>query len=326
MPILVGVGRGAGVILKIVAAAVCLAFGVVLVPPIAAARGGASSCVATPIAGEVALDAEQRSNLAVVVATGDQLQVDQKGQVIAVMTALTESSLRNVNHGDAAGPDSRGLFQQRNGWGPLAVRMDPEGASRLFYTALLNVPGWMEMDPWLAAQEVQRSAFSDGRNYKANYLRAQTLVGLSPESMCGPWPAGDTGELPGADAAITRATSLVGQRGYYQLCARLAANIWGRPRAGYVSAAEQWSQMVASGNAHLDRQPPVGGLVFWSTGGVYGHVAVYVGDGRIVSNDIHDQFPGEGGVYLVGLDAIEAKWGATYLGWAPPIYQGPATA
>ncbi len=304
------------------AAAACLALGVVVVPPIAAARGGASgSCAAMPVVGQVALDAEQQLNLAVVVATGDQLRIDVRGKVIAVMTALTESSLRNVDHGDAAGPDSRGLFQQRDGWGPLAVRMDPDGASVLFYTALINVSGWMEMDPWLAAQEVQRSAFSDGRNYKANYARAQELVGLSPESLCQPPPVNDAGELPGAEAAVTRAMGLVGQHGYYQLCARLAANIWGRPRAGYVSAAEQWSQMVASGNTHLDRQPPLGALVFWDTGGIYGHVAVYVGAGRIVSNDIRDQFPGEGGVYLVDLTAIEAEWGATYLGWAPPIYQ-----
>jgi hypothetical protein len=310
------------VIVKAALASVCLVLGVALIPPIAAARGGTSACVAVPAAGEVSLDAEQQSNLAVVLATGDQLRVSPEGKVIAVMTALTESSLRNLGHGDTAGPDSRGLFQQRNGWGPLAVRMDPEGASVLFYTALLNVPGWTEMDPWLAAQEVQRSAFSDGSNYKSNYARALQLTGESTDSPCGPTtPVIGGGELPGAQAAVTRALGLVGQRGYYQLCARLAANIWGRPRAGYASAAEQWSRMVASGNAHFDRQLPVGALVFWDTGGLYGHVAVYVGNGRIVSNDIRDQFPGEGGVYHVDLAAIETEWNATYLGWAPPIYQ-----
>jgi hypothetical protein len=321
VPVLVGIGRRTAVILKAVAAAACLVLGVAVVPPIAAARGGANSCTAVPVVGDIALDAEQQSNLAIVIATGDQLRIDAKGKVIAVMTALTESSLRNVDHGDTAGPDSRGLFQQRDGWGPLAVRMDPEGASVLFYTALINISGWMEMDPWLAAQEVQRSAFSDGRNYRAKYAQAQELVGLLSDSLCQRPPTDDTGELPGSEAAVSRAMGLVGQHGYYQLCARLAANIWGRPRAGYVSAAEQWSQMVASGNARFDRRPPLGALVFWDTGGVYGHVAVYVGAGRIVSNDIRDEFPGEGGVYLVDLTAIEAEWGATYLGWTPPIYQ-----
>ncbi|MFG1626197.1 CHAP domain-containing protein [Kribbella sp. NPDC049227] len=130
-----------------------------------------------------------------------------------------------------------------------------------------------------------------------------------------------SGEIPGADTAVARALRLVGDRGYYQLCARLAANIWGRPRAGYFSAAEQWQQMVATGNAHNhDRQPPIGALVFWDTGGPYGHVAVYVGNGQIISNDINDRVPGEGGVYLVDFGLIESKWNAGYLGWAPPIY------
>ncbi|WP_405065037.1 CHAP domain-containing protein [Kribbella sp. NBC_01510] len=141
-------------------------------------------------------------------------------------------------------------------------------------------------------------------------------------AQCQAPPIGDSsGVIPDAEAAIARALRLVGGHGYYQLCARLAANIWGRPRAGYISAAEQWRQMVAAGNAHVgDRRPPVGALVFWETGGPYGHVAVYVGNGRIVSNDIGDRVPGEGGVYLVPLELIESRWSATYLGWAPPIY------
>ncbi|MGW6278446.1 CHAP domain-containing protein [Kribbella sp. NPDC055071] len=153
--------------------------------------------------------------------------------------------------------------------------------------------------------------------------RSDTCVATPAEAVpagC-PSPVGTIGDLAGADDAVARALRLVGSHGYYQLCARLAANIWSRPRAGYFSAAEQWRQMVATGNAHrADRRPPVGALLFWKTGGPYGHVAVYVGNGWIVSNDINDEVPGEGGVYLVDFGLIESKWGATYLGWAPPIY------
>ena len=151
-----------------------------------------------------------------------------------------------------------------------------------------------------------------------------TCVASSGEVVptgCKPPPVGSSGKLPGAEEAVARALRLVGGHGYYQLCARLAANIWGRPRAGFFSAAEQWRQMVATSNAHAgDREPPIGALVFWETGGPYGHVAVYVGNGRIVSNDIGDAVAGEGGVYLVDFGLVESKWGATYLGWAPPIY------
>jgi hypothetical protein len=159
---------------------------------------------------------------------------------------------------------------------------------------------------------------------------ADTCVATPTEAPLGDCASSETGELPGvpetgdlsgASEAVDRALRLVGGHGYYQLCARLAANIWGRPRAGYYSAAEQWNHMVATGKAHEgDRRPPVGALTFWETGGPYGHVAVYVGNGRIVSNDINDRVPGEGGVYLVEIGLIESKWNAAYLGWAPPIY------
>ncbi|TCC34950.1 CHAP domain-containing protein [Kribbella sindirgiensis] len=151
--------------------------------------------------------------------------------------------------------------------------------------------------------------------------RQPASAGLAPAPTECQTPSDAGGALAGADQAVARAMNLVGSHGYYQLCARLAANIWGRPRAGYFSAAEQWRQVVATNNAHPgDRLPPTGALVFWDTGGPYGHVAVYVGDDRIVSNDIGDTIPGEGGVYLVDFALIESQWGATYLGWAPPIY------
>jgi hypothetical protein len=320
--LLVGEQRTASMMIKVAVASVLLATGVFLVPPLAVAGNDADSCTAIQTLNEVSLDAEQASNLAVILGVGDRVGIGQPGKVIAVMTAMTESSLRNVDHGDDAGPDSRGLFQQRDGWGPPALRMDPAGAAELFYAALVNVPGWETMTPWLAAQAVQRSAFADGENYRKNYAAAVRLAGSTPElGACSTWGAANRGVLPGADAAVGRALQLVGSRGYYQLCARLAADIWGRPNSGYYSAGEQWKQMVVDGNAHpTDRNPPVGALLFWATDGPYGHVAVYVGNDRIVSNDIGDSAPGEGGVYLVDVDAIEERWGATYLGWAPPIY------
>jgi len=44
-----------------------------------------------------------------------------RGQAIGVMTAIGESGLRVLDHGDAAGPDSRGLFQQRQGVGKVRL-------------------------------------------------------------------------------------------------------------------------------------------------------------------------------------------------------------
>jgi len=314
--------------LALAGALLLLAGGLGLVAPLATAASGSGVCGVNAElesgaldTGQRALDAEQRTNLATVLAVGDHAGIGQRGKLIAVMTAVTESSLRNLDHGDDAGPDSRGLFQQRTSWGPIEVRMDPAGASGLFYAALMKVAGWSSMRPWDAAQAVQRSAYDDGANYRKNYALAIQLTTSQSANDCQTWAPSDTIVLPGAGGAVARAQQLVGSHGYYQLCARLAANIWGRPRAGYFSAAQQWSRMIATGNAHArDRRPPVGALVFWATDGPYGHVAVYVGDGRIVSNDINDRAPGEGGVYLVEIGLIESQWNATYLGWAPPIY------
>lgn len=302
-------------------AAIALA---VMCVPLLLASNGTPACA--QLARSDGLDAEQRSNAQTIVTVARRMAMGDVAAVIGVMTALTESSLRNITHGDAAGPDSRGLFQQRDGWGPLEVRLNPDGAAGLFFRALASVPAWSTMPPWRAAQAVQRSAFTDGSNYAASFALARQVVAelgsaMSPCSNSLVDTAADEQSLPGAAAAVVRARAMIGQHGYYQLCARLAARIWGRPRAGYASAADQWRAMLAAGHAHAgDRRPPIGALLFWDTGGPYGHVAFYLGSGQIVSNDVGDEAPGEGGVYLVDATAVESRWGSQYLGWAPPLY------
>src|SRR5262245_37620120 len=61
------------------------------------------------------LRADQLANAQTIVAIGRQLNVPPYGWVVAVATALQESSLTNLQHGDL---DSLGLFQQRASWGP----------------------------------------------------------------------------------------------------------------------------------------------------------------------------------------------------------------
>jgi len=93
------------------------------------------------------------------------------------MTAMGESSLYVVDHGDTAGPDSRGLFQQRdNGaWGSVADRMDPTISATNFFTALQRVDGWESLPPTIAAHRVQGNA--DPYHYEQFYADAATVVG-----------------------------------------------------------------------------------------------------------------------------------------------------
>nr|WP_307710880.1 C40 family peptidase [Streptomyces sp. V1I6] len=103
---------------------------------------------------------EQIPHAKVIVATGVQLKISARGQVIALATALQESGLRNLQGGDR---DSLGLFQQRpsQGWGTREQILDPVYASTKFYKALKSLKDWENMPVTVAAQKVQKSQFPD---------------------------------------------------------------------------------------------------------------------------------------------------------------------
>lgn len=118
----------------------------------------------------------QLDNAAAIVNAGNALGVPSYGINIAVMTAMGESGLRVLDRGDAVGPDSRGLFQQRaNGaWGSYEDRMDPTISATNFLKALLKVPGWQQMQPSEAAHAVQGNA--DPSYYTKFWTTAQQVV------------------------------------------------------------------------------------------------------------------------------------------------------
>ncbi|WP_416445481.1 M23 family metallopeptidase [Leucobacter sp. HNU] len=120
-------------------------------------------------------------------------------QTIAVMTAIGESTLRILNYGDEAGPDSRGLFQQRDNWGPLADRMDAKKSATLFYNALIKIDenDRKTLPPSIVAHRVQINA--NPYHYEPFWKPAQEIVkaltdGKSGGSSCsaGPNPGGST--------------------------------------------------------------------------------------------------------------------------------------
>lgn len=97
----------------------------------------------------------QLEHAAIIMRAGRDLGLSERDVRLAVMTAMGESSLRVLDRGDEAGPDSRGLFQQRDGWGPYEVRMDAYGSAVLFYRALARVEGRDAMAPTRVAHAVQ---------------------------------------------------------------------------------------------------------------------------------------------------------------------------
>lgn len=122
------------------------------------------------------LNATQKANADLIIKIGkdsDQIPAADKANAIhaALMAAMQESSLTNLNYGDA---DSLGLFQQRpsQGWGTADQIMDPTFAIKSFYginpdvstPGVIDISGWQTMDPGELAQAVQRSAYPDAYN------------------------------------------------------------------------------------------------------------------------------------------------------------------
>ncbi|MFF2726803.1 hypothetical protein ACFVS9_02670 [Streptomyces sp. NPDC058008] len=149
------------------------------------------------------LSPEQAGNAATVAAVGTARGLPERAVAIALATALQESSLRNLGHGDR---DSLGLFQQRpsQGWGTPARIMDPVYASGKFYEHLAEVPDYARLPLTVAAQQVQRSAFprAYAKHETGASLLAAALTGRSPASLTCSRAATGTG-APG-DAAEVR--------------------------------------------------------------------------------------------------------------------------
>ncbi|MEU2548912.1 hypothetical protein ABZ618_26305 [Streptomyces roseolus] len=127
---------------------------------------------------------EQASNAATIAAVGTSRGLPERAVTIALATALQESALRNIGHGDR---DSLGLFQQRPsmGWGTPEQIMDPVYSAGKFYEGLEKVPGYSRMPLTVAAQKVQKSGFPQAyaKHEPDATLLSAALTGRAPASL-----------------------------------------------------------------------------------------------------------------------------------------------
>ncbi|MET9254226.1 heavy metal transporter [Streptomyces sp. NPDC003717] len=153
------------------------------------------------------LTADQAVNAATITAVGTARALPERAVTIALATALQESALRNLDHGDR---DSLGLFQQRpsQGWGTRKDIMDPAYAAGEFYDHLVKVPDYTRLPLTDAAQRVQRSGFPDAyaKHEPDAALLAAALTGRSGATLtCAGLPAGGSPTGPDAvRAALVR--------------------------------------------------------------------------------------------------------------------------
>lgn len=129
---------------------------------------------------ETGYDTDQIKIIQLIVSVGKAAGVPEKGWIVALMVAMQESGIRNLDHGDA---DSLGLMQQRPSmqWGSPAQLQNPAYAIQAFYlgvgsgnTGLMQVPNWDMMIPTVAAQTVQGSAYPDA--YAKHQSEAARLI------------------------------------------------------------------------------------------------------------------------------------------------------
>lgn len=157
----------------------------------------------------MAWSAEQIQNARIINSVGRQLGAQQRDIQIAIMAAIVESGLRNLNHGDR---DSIGMFQQRNAWGSRADRLDPFKSARMFFLGgnagqrgLLDFKNRSSMGMGQAAQAVQVSAYPD------RYAQQQSAAAGLLRTVAGPGSAisaglniGNTGIGAGAGPGAGR--------------------------------------------------------------------------------------------------------------------------
>ncbi|MFE4835183.1 C40 family peptidase [Arthrobacter sp. NPDC056691] len=252
------------------------------------------------------------------ISVGKQLGVPRDGQIIAIMMAMQESSLRvlansNVpaslrfpHDGVGSDHDSLGTAQQRPaaGWGSVEQLMDPTYNVRAFYggprgpnhgspRGLLDIPGWQFMSKGQAAQAVQVSAFPE--LYARWERQASAIVDSLGEgeaaSSCiesrdASTPAPQHANLSQIRKDILRFTQ-AGLGGKY---------VWGGTafKAWDCSGFVQWIYRQAGINLPRveqwrvgvrTRTPQPGDLVVQNAQGPnnWGHVGIYAGGGRMYS-------------------------------------------
>lgn len=275
------------------------------------------------------LTSTQIQNAGTIVSVGRSLNVSAQGIEIALMVGLQESGLKNLanttvpesqqypHDGEGADHNSVGIFQQRpGGWGTVKELMTPTYEAQAFFggpkgpnhgspRGLLDVANWQTMQPTVAAQTVQVSAFPSA--YAKWQSAAETILSTSGIDL-----TGDTGTCTQAAGAngdwtapngrtgqdlVDYAQQFVGKIPYTSACGSR-----GSPTAGWCCTGFVYymyhevfgidlNSGVVSGQLAMAHQIPksqarAGDLIAW----VPYHIGIYDGKGGIIHSPDYGRF------------------------------------
>ena len=256
--------------------------------PITSGPAGSGSADASRLTGE------QRGNVGMIISIGKKRKLPPRAWQVAIQAGMTESGLRSLNYGDR---DSMGIFQMRPsmGWGTPEQVTDPDYAINKFYDVLEEVPNWDQQRPGESAQDVERSAFPE-RYHKWEPMAAHLIGNVG--SVSDPTGCGEgTGRLlPAPTKQAGNAIKFaMNQRGKpYQWgaltthqnsydCSSLMLQAY---RSAGVTLPRVSRQQFQAGALLPVKQAQPGDLLFWaydeSNPATIHHVAMYLGDGKIV--------------------------------------------
>ncbi|MBD0739229.1 heavy metal transporter [Streptomyces sp. CBMA29] len=117
-----------------------------------------ADCTVTADGDTLDMSPSQAANATTIAAVATSRGLPERALTIALATALQESRLDNLDHGDR---DSLGLFQQRpsQGWGTAQQVQDPVYSTNAFFDGLVKIEGYSRLPLTVAAQRVQKSGF-----------------------------------------------------------------------------------------------------------------------------------------------------------------------
>jgi hypothetical protein len=148
-----------GAIVTFLAASVALSSGTGNPATCTTPETAVENSASEPIAGYAG---DQLANATTIIDTANSHDFNTQAAVIAVMVAIAETNLTNLDHATEGAPITAvGLFQQPPATGTLAERLDPVTAAAGFFTALGAVPGWAQLAPAAAASAATGTRTAD---------------------------------------------------------------------------------------------------------------------------------------------------------------------